>query len=198
MAAEDRTRWNKHYQAKTHVARAPSWVLTEWEADLPHSGAALDVAGGTGHNALWLAQRGLDTTLVDISDKALAFAQTRAQALGVTLTRECMDLEEDALPTSKIGDGTWDVIIGMNFLLRPLFSEYIRLLAPGGWLLVCQPTVTNLECHSRPGRRYLIERGELRELTQGLDPVRFEEGWTAQGQHLARMLSRKPGRARAT
>ncbi len=197
MAAEDRTRWNKHYQAKTHVARAPSWVLNEWGGQLPATGSALDVAGGTGHNALWLARRGLQTTLVDISDQALTFAQARADMLGLELATACLDLEQDSLPNSPIDDGTWDVIVCFNYLYRPLYRDFINRLAPGGWLLICQPTVTNLESHAKPSRRYLLERGELRELCQGLDPVRYEEGWTAQGRHLARILACKPGRARA-
>ncbi len=196
MAAEERTRWNEHYRAKTHVARAPSWILSEWGSELPRSGYALDVAGGTGHNGLWLAKRGMALTLVDISDEALAFATARAEILGLSLTTACLDLEQSTLPKSQADDGTWDTIICFNYLQRPLYNAFIHLLSPGGWLLICQPTVTNLETHSRPGRRFLLERGELRELAQGLDPVRYEEGWTAQGHHLARILARKPGRSR--
>src|SRR5205814_5476112 len=77
MSTEDRTRWDARYQAAA-PARRPAAFLTALEGELPRSGRALDVAGGAGRNALWLARRGLEVTLVDIAPSALALARAAA------------------------------------------------------------------------------------------------------------------------
>ena len=43
----------------------------------------VDIAGGAGANALWLARRGLDVTLADISPVGLALAEDECRARGV-------------------------------------------------------------------------------------------------------------------
>ena len=58
----------------------PGPVLVESGDLLPDSGIVLDVAGGTGRNALWLAAAGLTVTLVDVSEVALDIARTEAVA----------------------------------------------------------------------------------------------------------------------
>ena len=71
MSDDDRARWEAGYQAGGPT-RAPAGFLLELDGELPRAGRALDVAGGAGRNALWLARRGLAVTLVDIAPSALA------------------------------------------------------------------------------------------------------------------------------
>jgi hypothetical protein len=52
------------------------------------------------------------------------------------------------------------------------------------------PTRSNLERHTRPDPRHLLEDGELPGLVPGLEIVRYEEGWTEQGRHEARLVAR--------
>ncbi|MCB9752031.1 MAG: class I SAM-dependent methyltransferase [Myxococcales bacterium] len=196
MSHQDRERWNARYRAGSHVARAPSELLRECATLLPSRGHALDVAGGAGHNALWLAARGLESTLVDISDVALEFARERARAGGLTLRALELDLERAPLPASAAPSGRYSLIVCLHYLQRALFPAMIEALAPGGLLLFAQPTVTNLERNTRPSRRFLIEREELRELaglSRGLlEVVRYEEAWTERGTHEAQLLARRP------
>jgi ubiquinone/menaquinone biosynthesis C-methylase UbiE len=56
--------------------------LTGLDDLLPRRGRALDVAGGTGRHALWLARRGLDTTLADVPQVALEKAAAAASEEG--------------------------------------------------------------------------------------------------------------------
>jgi hypothetical protein len=67
MAEADRRRWDARYREHEPGLRQPSGSLVALADLLPHAGRALDVAGGTGRHALFLAQRGLDVTLADIS-----------------------------------------------------------------------------------------------------------------------------------
>ncbi|HEX9052362.1 MAG TPA: methyltransferase domain-containing protein, partial [Anaeromyxobacter sp.] len=81
MGEGDRERWNARYAEEAETP-APSPFLLSLDDVLPRRGRALDVAGGSGRNALWLARRGLDVTLADVSDVALARAARAARDAG--------------------------------------------------------------------------------------------------------------------
>ncbi len=187
MCEQTRERWNRRYQTEGSQNSGPSQFLCSLDHLLPTTGSALDVAGGSGTNAIWLAQRGLDVTLVDISDAALARAQVAAKAKSVKLALERRDLEASDAPT-----GPWHVIIVFNFLWRPLLPALCERLVPGGLLVVGHPTGTNLERHRRPSARFLLEDGELPTLIpDGLERVVSEEGWQQSGRHEARLVVRR-------
>lgn len=184
MSEEDRRRWNTRYREQ-HEAREPSAFLRSLADLLPISGRALDVAGGTGHDALWLARRGLDVTLLDISEVALERAAETARAAGVGLRTQPLDVEVEPLPP-----GPFDVVLCLNFFWRPLFARFPKVLAPGGLLVFAQPTRSNLQRNAHPSARFLLEDGELPGLLQGLECVSYTEGWTEEGRHEARLVAR--------
>ncbi|HEX8434590.1 class I SAM-dependent methyltransferase [Archangium sp.] len=183
MAEEDRQRWNARYQGQVE-AREPSRFLQSLEARLPRTGRALEVAGGPGHDALWLARRGLDVTLVDISDVALERAAESAREAGVALRCQRLDVEREPLPP-----GPFEVVLCLNYLWRPLFAVIPQVLAPGGLLVFAQPTQSNLQRHAHPSARFLLEDGELPRLVQGLERLSYTEGWTQEGRHEARLVA---------
>ena len=117
MSHEERERWNARYRGGDHAGESPSAVLTAVEGLLPRSGRALDVAGGAGRHALWLARRGLDVTITDIAVAGLALAAERAHAAGLKIAARQADLENEPLPA-----GPWDLIVVFHFLLRPLHT----------------------------------------------------------------------------
>jgi tellurite methyltransferase len=186
MPEGDREKWNARYEAEQALA-PPSPFLADLDAVLPRRGRALDVGGGSGRNALWLARRGLEVTLADVSDVALERAAGAARAEGLALTTVRIDLEAEPLPP-----GPWDLILCAYFLHRPLFAAFTAALAPGGWLLVAHSTRSNLQRHPRPGPDHVLEDGELPTLIQGLEVVRYEEGWLESGRHEARIVARRP------
>lgn len=185
MPERDRERWNARYLAEEDVP-APSPFLLSLDDVLPRRGRALDVAGGSGRHALWLVRRGLDVTLADVSDVALARASAKARLDGLALRTSETDLEVSPLPR-----GPWDLVVCTYFLHRPLFAELAAELAPGGWLVVAHATRRNLERHPRPGPAHVLEEGELARLLHGLELVRLEEGWLESGRHEARAVARK-------
>jgi SAM-dependent methyltransferase len=153
---------------------------------LPRRGRALDVAGGAGRHGIWLAQRGLDVTIADISARGLALAREEAAAAGVRITTLETDLELAPFPT-----GPWDLIVSICYLLRPLFAAYPSALAPGGILAVVQPTKKNLERHDKPPADFLLDDGELPRLVGGLEVLHYEEGWLADGRHDAVIVAKR-------
>ena len=184
MSEEDRRRWNTRYREQTG-AREPSGFLQLLADGLPRAGRALDVAGGSGHDALWLARRGLEVTLVDISDVALERAAEAAREAGVTFQLQRLDVEVEPLPP-----GPYELVLCLSFLWRPLFAVFPKVLAPGGLLVFAQPTRSNLQRHPHPSARFLLEDGELPGLLQGLEIVSYTEGWTEEGRHKARLVAR--------
>lgn len=185
VSEDDRLRWNASWSAGARRSVTP--FLESLDALLPRQGRALDVAGGPGHDALWLAARGLDVTLVDLSDVALARAREEAAARRLPLTLEARDLELQGLP-----DGRWDVVVCLNYLQRSLFPRWPEALAPGGLLVFAQPTRTNLERHPKPSSRFSLEPGELATLVPpGLVVLSLTEAWTDQGRHEARLVARR-------
>jgi tellurite methyltransferase len=186
MSQDDREHWNARYRegAKDHD---PSPFLEGLDDLLPRRGRALDVAGGAGRHALWLARRGLAATLADVSDVALATAARAAAAEGMPLATVQVDLEREPLPA-----GPWDVVTVFYFLQRSLFPAITGALAPGGLLVVAHPTRSNLARHPRPGADHLLDDGELPALVGGLEIVSYEEGWCDSGRHEARLVARRP------
>jgi tellurite methyltransferase len=185
MATSDREHWNKQYGG-TEVTGGPSEFLQSITELLPLSGVAIDIAGGSGADACWLAQRGLTVTLVEVSDVALELASKRASALGVELSTQQVDLEEDPIPGSP-----WSLVVLRNYLQRDLFGQIVGGLADGGILAVALATRTNLERNENPRAEFLLEPNELRELAGDLSVVEYSEGWTTEGRHEARLVARK-------
>jgi len=143
----DRERWDQRWRAAaaSNDLRTPSSFLVDLAPLLPAASRdrrprALDVAGGPGRNAVWLAARGFDVTLVDVSPVALELARTAAIAAGVSLTLVEIDLESGALPS-----GPFDLVLAIDYLHRPLFSAFPGVVAAGGLLVYAQPTRKNLE-----------------------------------------------------
>jgi 2-polyprenyl-3-methyl-5-hydroxy-6-metoxy-1,4-benzoquinol methylase len=187
MSDEDREKWDARYATPADAPESPSVHLVRLDDELPRQGRALDIAGGAGRHAIWLALRGLDVTLVDISPVGLELADKRAAELGVKLSLDCRDLEQEPLPP-----GPWDVIVSSRYLQRALWLKMRQTLSPGGWLVFLQPTVRNLERHERPPRGFLIEEGEARHVAEGLELIRYDEGWLDEGFHEAVVVARRP------
>jgi SAM-dependent methyltransferase len=185
-ASDDRERWDARHRQARSSPRAPSPFLYEIAHWLPAHGRALDVAGGAGTNAVWLARRGLEVTLADLSPVALELAEEAALQAGTTIRTLEVDLEREPLPS-----GSWDLVLCVRFLWRPRFAEIPQALSPGGLLMVVHPTRSNLLRHERPGLHHLLEDGELPSLVRGLEIVHFFEGWTDEGHHEARLLARR-------
>lgn len=188
MPDADRARWDARYRAEDSGRREPSPFLVATvdllpRPDVARSPTALDVAGGAGRNAVFLARRGFDVTLADISPAGLTLAQAAAAGLPVRCLE--IDLERAPLPP-----GPFDLVVAIDFLHRPLFDAFPGVLAPGGLLVVAHPTRQNLARHPHPSARFLLEEGELPGLVHGLVVLRYEEGWF-DDHHQARLVARK-------
>lgn len=189
MSEADREKWEARYAQKKKAADGSvDPFLDEIAFELPSLGRALDVAGGAGRNALFLARRGLDVTVVDISDRGLGLARAAAGEEGFSIATRALDLDRDPLP-----EGPFAVVVCTWFLLRTAHWQAIaRVLAPGGLVVYVQPTLGHAQRHDHPSRRFLADFAELGPMVRdaGVEPLRLEEGWDARGNHTARLLGR--------
>ncbi len=185
MIKDDRERWNTRF-SKAPWPQEPSPWLLEVTEPLPNTGRAIDVAGGTGGNALWLAEHGWNVTVVDVSDVAIGIAESNAGAIGVAIDTVVMDLTTGPVPS-----GPWDAILLFHYLHRPLIPGLVDELAPEGLLIGALATVKNLERNARPPLPYLLNEAELPDLLGGLDLLRYEEGWR-DNHHEARFVATRP------
>jgi 2-polyprenyl-3-methyl-5-hydroxy-6-metoxy-1,4-benzoquinol methylase len=190
----DRERWNARWREQAGELAPPAAFLVEHTGILPRTGRALDIAGGAGRHAVWLARAGLDVTMVDVSDVAIERAERRAIAAQVAkrVRFRWVDLTDPG-PAGELPPGPFDVIVMFHYLDRARRDAIADLLSVGGLVIACQPTVRNLEQHARPSRDYLVAEGELEAWATGLDLeiVVAREGWNAEHRHEAELIARR-------
>jgi len=188
MSEGDREKWNARWRERAGELELPAAFLEEHAALLPARGKALDVAGGAGRHAVWLARRGLDVTLIDVSDVAITRAERKAEGLGVPLRARRIDLDAP----SELAP-LYDLVVMIHYLNRERRDELADLLVVGGVLVVAQPTVRNLERHAHPSRGFLVDEGELEAWVRerGFEVLVAHEGWNVEGRHEAEVIARR-------
>ena len=97
----------------------------------------LDVGTGTGQMARGLARGGARVTGLDRSAEMLAVGRELDRRAGVTVARVCAAAEATGLDA-----GTFDVVSASQcwywFDQERVGPELLRVLRPGGWLVICQ------------------------------------------------------------
>ena len=165
----------------------PSKWLVDHGHLLPARGDALDVACGSGRNALWLARRGLRTRAVDRNADAIVRLRDVADREGLPVAGDVLDLEA--------GDGTlphtaFDLIVVVHYLHRPLFPALRAALRPGG-VLVYETFTLHQALRGRPTNPdFLLLPGELSSLVAPLDVLASREG-EFEGKMLASVIARR-------
>jgi len=168
----------------------PNPFLAEVLPLLPPAGRALDLASGSGRDAVFLGLHGFRVEAWDFDLAALARAQALAIRNGVALGTMICDLEQ---PDPPLPERAWDVIVCFRFLHRPLLPRLARALAPGGHL-VYETYRRGQQRFGKPQRgRFLLEPGELRSAFPELEVLRYDEPSPPGGPWTARLLARRPG-----
>jgi len=160
---------------------------------LPVRGRAIDLAGGDGGGGLFLARRGLATTVADISQVALDRAAAFADTAGVELTTALVDLADRSLSDilGDIGGQAPALVTCCHYLSRPMLTTVGRDLPAGCRFVFSTMTTTDLRPQDRRSPRFCLAPGELPALVldTGDDRLRVlhrREGW-AFGLHRAEL-----------
>ncbi|HYN16029.1 MAG TPA: methyltransferase domain-containing protein [Terriglobales bacterium] len=186
-AEQEREEWNRRYGRGEHLERDPSPFLVKAYGHFvaprfPAAGTALDVAGGIGHHAIWLAQRGWNVTLVDISDVGIKMALEEARGAGVSIHGKAADLR-----TYKFGREGFNLIIVFYFLERVLFPALAATLKPGGLIIYRTYTREHRKFRACSHPMHFLEPGELRGDFPGFEVLRYRES-----EGMAELVARKP------
>lgn len=126
----DRDYWNDRYRDADFELPGSAAPLLARSVDWLPDGRALDVATGTGRNALFLAERSYEVDAVDVSDEALATARDRADDRGVSVNWIQADLDGHPLATDA-----YDVVVVTFYHALDRLPDLKDALAPGGVLL---------------------------------------------------------------
>ena len=149
----------------------PAQFLIDNVGLLPR-GRVLDIAMGSGRNAIYLAGMGFDVEGVDISPEAVANALTAARQAGATIRAEVVDLEGGY----RIEKGAYDVILCFNYLQRSLIPQMRDGLRPGG-MIVYETFIVDQAQFGRPrDPEHLLQHNELLEMFRGFRCLRYREG----------------------
>jgi 2-polyprenyl-3-methyl-5-hydroxy-6-metoxy-1,4-benzoquinol methylase len=153
---------------RTARMRPSTWFL--WHAHLITPGArVLDLACGEGRHSLAAAALGAQVVAVDRDPAKLGVGRARAAAAGLSLEWRELDLEGEWPEL-----GLFDAVLVFNYLDRASMPRIVRLVAPGGLLIM----ETFLDAQREAGwgptsEAHLLRPGELARLAA---PLRIVHG----------------------
>jgi tellurite methyltransferase len=154
---------------------------------LPH-GRVLDVACGSGRNALFFLARGDRVIGIDRSLESLGDLR-RATGSTSSLQLVQADLEQLPLPV-----GCFDVVLNVRYLQRSLAPALQRALRPGGMLVFETFLIEQLQRGHPRNPDFLLQPNELLHLFAGMRVLHYEEGLCRDGDrdaYLARLLAER-------
>jgi tellurite methyltransferase len=178
--------WDERYRTEDFEA-SPNRLLIETAKQLK-PGKALDLACGTGRNALWLAEQGWSVTAVDGSPVAIETLRHRASESCLNIDARVADLESGEY---RIEPCAWDLIAISFYLQRDLFEPAKQGVTPGGVILA----IAHI---SGPGEEPTYKRlksGELDSYFQGWEILHRYEGKPNDKAHqrsVAEIVARRP------
>jgi SAM-dependent methyltransferase len=135
VADERRIQWDTRHQAGDFEGEGPNPTLVLGASGLPR-GTALELAAGSGTNAVWLAAQGWRTTAVDWSPVGLANGRAKADAAGFSVEWLERNLFDWTPPAQS-----FDLVVIVYLHVppderRPIYAGAAAAVAPGGRLLV--------------------------------------------------------------
>jgi tellurite methyltransferase len=191
MQIDEKTLWDKKYRERSHGSLEPDPFLLIAHAEFLSAspvGLALDVAGGVGRHAIWLAERGWRVQLMDISEVGLAQARENAgrSVAGSSIATELRDLNT----AQGLGRDQFDLVMVFFFLQRELFPALITALKPGGHLIYKTYTTEQQRFDGGPTHpMFLLQPNELLHAFSSLRVLHYHE--TTEGKGVAELVARK-------
>ena len=183
----DLAAWDEEYRKKAATEAesefVPTPLLVEAVRDL-RPGRALDLACGTGRNALWLAQHSWNVTAIEGSVAAVETLRSRAASSSVNIDAQVADLEEIGF---TIAPASYDLIAMCYYFERKLIEPCKRGLAPGGLMIV-------IALLMEPGKElstFRLQPGELRGYFANWDILHYREATDAWQHNVAELIARR-------
>ncbi len=155
--------------------------------ELLPKGRVLDVAMGSGRNAIYLAKLGFDVEGVDVSPEAVNIALESARTAGVTIKAQVADLEGDYL----VKKYAYEVIMCFNYLQRSLISQLKDGLRKGGIIVDATFIIDQVQFGKPKNPDYLLRHNELLNMFRDFRCLRYREGIIEGRKAVASMIAQK-------
>jgi len=173
MSSDDQTRWDRQHSSTAGADQPSSYLRQILESDAWHipRGIALDVAAGTGRNAIFLAEMGFTVAGIDISTVAIEKARRRADEKSLEISWLQADLEHIELSTDA-----YDLIVNFNYLQRSLFPQIRRALRPRGHVIFETYLIDQQAMGHPKNPAYLLDHNELLDHFRSFRVLCYREG----------------------
>ena len=185
------SKWNERYisgdRANEDLEPSPNSLLALTASNLP-AGKALDLACGTGRNAVWLAEHGWQVTAVDGATAAIELLHQRAAKRGVSVHTQLADLEKNEF---RIEPGSWDLIAMCFYLQTSLFDPAKLGVKPGGIVLA----IVHITASDEELTEHRLRPGELKTYFRDFEVLHYREGAPNDPAHkrlCAEIVARRP------
>jgi 2-polyprenyl-3-methyl-5-hydroxy-6-metoxy-1,4-benzoquinol methylase len=152
----DQQGWEQHYLDKEQEDLQPPDTLLTDNRTLLTGGTALDIAMGSGRNALFLAECGYAVTCIDRAESAVKLAEQTAKKRGLNLNA----VQADMLDVD-LGIEQFDLIANFYFLERDLIPRIKQALKPDGLVFFETFTSWGISRDDPRYRKFLIDPNEL-------------------------------------
>ncbi len=170
MSEVDREKWDgKYADGSYHTRTWPSPLLEAWLDRFP-PGRALDIACGTGRNALRVAEAGYQVDALDISSVALDRARNSAHERGLEINWLQTDLDEARFET-----GGYQLVTVIRYVNRRMTQAIIDALAPDGWLLYEHHLRTPLNVEGPRSPEFRLAPQEVLQMFSSLRILHYGE-----------------------
>ena len=172
---EPRSHWDlKYEQGLPSLEKADPFFLAAFDQfvtdSFPNGGAALDLAGGIGRHALWLAKRDWQVTVVDISEVAIRKLGQKAQQLDLTLNLLALDAREYTFEHA-----CFDLIVMFYHFDRDICPQVLSTLKPGGFVICKSSVCWDSYEETALGNLRPLEKSEILSLLPELSVLHHEE-----------------------
>jgi tellurite methyltransferase len=189
---EQRLHWDQKYQDEMASLTKPDpFFLSAYkqfvEDSFPKTGVALDLAGGLGRHALWLASRGWGVSVVDISEVAINRLRQAALQLNLPLNLFALAATEYEFEPAQ-----FDLIVLFYHLDRSLCEKITSALKPSGFLICKTSLRWGSDERSTPANADPLERKEILSLVPGLGVMHHRERPVID-RGVVEFVGRKPG-----
>ena len=150
-------------------------TVSRWADLVTEGGTVVDLAAGGGRHGRLFLERGNRVTFIDKLTDALTDLEPNPNAEIITA-----DLETGN-PWPLTGQ-TFDAVIVVNYLYRPIWPEILDSLKPGG-VLIYETFAMGNEAYSRPRNPdHLLKQSELLDISENrLQVIGFEQGLVTNG-----------------
>ncbi|HEX3154210.1 MAG TPA: class I SAM-dependent methyltransferase [Candidatus Angelobacter sp.] len=191
MELDEKASWNKKYSEGSHSSLDPDpFLVSAYDEFLFDTtpGLVLDIAGGVGRHAIWLAQHGWRVKLLDIAEVGIKQVKENAKRAGTSrsISAEVCDLNA----MQNLGREQYDLVIVFFFLQRELFRALLAAIKPGGILIYKTYTTEQKNFSGGPSHpMFLLEANELLRAFSAMRVLHYHE--TIQEKGVAELVARK-------